>query len=38
MATFAEDSVMQYNQQSFPKDEQNRWVHSSMGMSAEAGR
>ena len=37
MDTFARDGVMEYNRQSFSSDEQIRWAHGYMGMSAEPG-
>ncbi len=37
MATFAKDGVMQFNHQSFSDDEQIRWAHRYLGMSAAPG-
>ena len=37
MDTFAKDAVMQYNHQSFSDDEQIRWAHGYLGMSAAPG-
>ncbi len=37
MATFAVDAVMDYNRQSFPSDEEIRWAHGYIGMTAAPG-
>ena len=37
MGTFAKDGVMLYNRQEFPSDENIRWAHAYIGMSAAPG-